>query len=77
METSSSSDTKDYQDSLKLTLDELHLEIQVVENLPRNPRSLFTPRREDRISREASWDIWNSPLWERGRGTEFGFSGKG
>ena len=27
---------------------ELHLEIQVVENLPRNPRTLFPPRREDR-----------------------------
>ena len=33
---------------MKLTLDELHLEIQVVENLPRNPRTLFPPRREDR-----------------------------
>ena len=32
---------------MKLTLDELHLEIQVVENLPRNPRTLFPPRRED------------------------------
>ena len=34
------SDTKDLQGSLKLTLDELHLEIQVVENLPRNSRTL-------------------------------------
>ena len=33
---------------MKLTLDELHLEIQVVENLPRNPRTLFPPRREDK-----------------------------
>ena len=32
----------------KLTLDELHLEVQVVENLPRNPRTLFPPRREDK-----------------------------
>ena len=30
--------------TLKLTLDELHLEIQVFEN----PRMLFPPRREDR-----------------------------
>ena len=42
------SDIKDKQGSLKLTLDELHLEIQVVENLPRNPRTLFPLRREDR-----------------------------
>ena len=30
--------------TLKLTLDELHLEIQVIEN----PRMLFPPLREDR-----------------------------
>jgi len=43
------SDTKDQQGTLKLTLDELYLEVQVVEkNLPRNPTTLFPPRREDK-----------------------------
>ena len=33
---------------MKLTLDELHLEIQVVENLTQNPRTLFPPWKADR-----------------------------
>ena len=36
------SDTEDQQGTLKLTLDEMYLEVQVVEkNLRRNPRTLF------------------------------------
>ena len=43
------SDTEDQQGTLKLTLDEMYLEVQVVEkNLRRNPRTLFPRRREDK-----------------------------
>ena len=43
------SDAEDQQDTLKLNLDEMYLEVQVVEkNLPRNPRTLFPRRREDK-----------------------------
>ena len=43
------SDTEDQQGTLKLTLDEMYLEVQIVEkNLRRNPRTLFPRRREDK-----------------------------
>ena len=43
------SDTEYQQGTLKLTLDEMYLEVQVVEkNLRRNPRTLFPRRREDK-----------------------------
>ena len=43
------SDTEGQQGTLKLTLDEMYLEVQVVEkNLRRNPRTLFPRRREDK-----------------------------
>lgn len=52
------SDTEDQQGTLKLTLDEMYLEVQVVEKISLETLELyFRGEEKTKISREASWDI--------------------
>ena len=46
---------------MKLTLDELHLEIQLIEISLETIERFFSREEKIEISREPSWDTWNSP----------------
>ena len=52
------SDIEDQQGTLKLTLGEMYLEVQVVEKISLETLELyFRGEEKTKISREASWDI--------------------